>query len=246
MSTECGTNNTISIVLLTIFTVYQLCSHFPSTATRMEETGLFTKTGGDRSRLPQLCICFFLCTWLSKCSDQPTMPGQRVATYQLSPPVKVLLLSSNFFSTASSSTAVCSKSAETESWGQQEIPGEDATLRTHKALSCSHSPPSSPLVPAERCSPHCGVPEPIFTLCSGSPTWAPPPTAPVTPARVGTRGQDAGRAWCVPGTCKGPAAPRLVQQVHCPAGGRREITRHLHRTTSHIPQLPEEQSSVSI
>lgn len=95
-------------------------------------------------------IYFFLHTstvksWIPKCSDNPMTLRQWSTTYQFSPLVKVLLLSSSFFSTASSSTAVCSKSADTESWGEQETSFKDTTHSNGKIPSPpGHNSPHQP------------------------------------------------------------------------------------------------------
>lgn len=134
-------------MLLTIFNVYQLCSHFLSTMSRTEETGFFTKTEKKEASHSSVSSAF---SSAPKCSDHSTAKRWWDTTYQLSPLVKVLLLSSSFFSTASSSTAVCSKSAETESWGEKEASCEEMTLRdcSTPSLCGEDSPRAAPSPPA--------------------------------------------------------------------------------------------------
>ena len=240
-------------MLLTVFNVYQLCSPFPSTTSRTEETGFFTKTKRDRRSLLQLCvICFVLCTWIPKRSDHPTTPGRWDATYQLSPLVKVLLLSSSFFSTASSSTAVCSKSAETESWGEQEASREDTTPTGCEVPSLSGQNRPSPLSSGGRasCSLCTWVVQAVWCahrarsrLCERAWPTSPRDTSVCTCAATGW-------AYCMPCACHGQPASRLLQQVHCSEVsclvGREARAHTSHQTTYHIPQLCEEQISVSI
>lgn len=201
-------------MLLTIFNLYQLCSQFLRTTSRTEETGFFTTTEKEEASHSSVSSAF---SFKSKCSDQSTTRCWD-ATYQLSPLVKVLLLSSSFFSTASSSTAVCSKSAETESWGEQEVSCEEMTV-----TDCREPGLCGEESPQPQCTHRAQL------------------------AQLPQHGQG----------CSSRLSTLCALQVQtpiltCPASswqqwaGRLELTHHSHPTMYHIPQLPEQQISVSI
>lgn len=232
----------------TIFNLYQLCSYLPSISSRREETGFSTRTERDKS-LPQLCIiCFFLCIWISKCSGHPTTLRQWDATYQLSPLVKVLLLSSSFFSTASSSTAVCSKSAETESWGEQEASCEDITFWTAKgpAFLVGTAPTLFPLEARKTRSLYTCVARAVCCAHGTQPhlceqTW------PSTPSYTSLC-PCAATGWAnrVPCTCKGKDLDSVRKFTVARWTVARVAKAHTSLTPDHIPQLREEQMAVSI
>lgn len=211
-------------MLLTIFNVYQLCSHLLSTTSRTEETGFFPKTEKEASH-SSVSSAF---SSAPECSDHsPTRRGWD-ATYQLSPLVKVLLLSSSFFSTASSSTAVCSKSAETESWGEKEASCEEMTLRDCRVPSlCGENSPRAAPSPTAHLELSAVMPD----------VWAQlaqlPQHVQVCSSRLST-----------PCALHVQTLSWLAQQVHsstviCLVAGRLDLTHHLHLTLYHIPQLPE-------
>lgn len=170
------------------------------------------------------------------------------ATYQLSPLVKVLLLSSSFFSTASSSTAVCSKSAETESWGEQEASCEDTTFWTakHPAFLVRTAPTPFPLEARKTHSLYTCVAQAArcahgtqSCLCEW--TWPSTPSYTSLCPRAAT-----GSAYRVPCTCKGKDPDLIGKFIAARWTVARVAKAHTSLTPDYIPQLHEEQMAVSI